>query len=76
VGFLLTIYLILQNKNGGGHTPPAGFIISLMMIFLAILFLIIDFIFKRKSNDYYLHLNTNIISISINLIIVIFTIAN
>ena len=69
LGICLTIFLILKQGITDSHTPPGGFIISGLMILIGLL--IIDIFLKKRLKNFYLHLNTNLISIFINLIIVI-----
>jgi len=71
IGFCLTIFLISKEGINTTHTPPGGFIISVLMILIALVFLIIDLFLKKQLKDFYFHLNTNIISIFVNLIITI-----
>ena len=71
LGICLTIFLILKQGITDSHTPPGGFIISGLMILIGLFFLIIDLFLKKRLKNFYLHLNTNLISIFINLIIVI-----
>jgi hypothetical protein len=61
LGLCLTSYSILTDGIVDSHTPPTGFIISFLIILLASVFILIDFLLKKHLKNHSFHTKINII---------------
>jgi len=67
----LTTYSIIKEGVRHSHTPPTGFVIPVFIIFVAIIFMLIDLLIRKKMKNYNAHFMINFLAILINSIIAI-----
>ncbi|SHJ26679.1 hypothetical protein SAMN04488096_1272 [Mesonia phycicola] len=67
----LTTYAIVKEGIRSSHTPPVGFIIPVFIIFVAIIFMLIDLLIIKETKNCNAHTMISFLAILINLIIAI-----